>query len=142
MPHVTLTQRSQYILFYSKRNAPPEDAIFECIGHLAEAVGPNLTKLLHDTLSYMFAFGLGKALVDSLARIVQHIPPLLRTIQGMFPKDCPYNCYQLAVIERLLDLLSVTLTGQEYRPLGAPLQFTRQNSIPLPRDVYYIYLLV
>lgn len=47
------------------------------------AVGPNLTKLLHDTLGYMFAFGLSKALVESLTRIVEHIPPLLRTIQGM-----------------------------------------------------------
>lgn len=49
---------------------------------LASAVGPNLTKLLHDQLDLMFAYGLSEPLRQALTAIVRHIPPLLKTIQG------------------------------------------------------------
>lgn len=49
---------------------------------LAEAVGPNLTKLLHDQLDLMFACGLSEPLVQALTFIARDIGPLLKTIQG------------------------------------------------------------
>jgi FKBP12-rapamycin complex-associated protein len=51
----------------------------------------------------MFPWGLSEALYHALEMIASHIPPLLRSIQ-----------------ERLLDLLSMILAGQPFRPLGAP----------------------
>ena len=50
---------------------------------LASAVGPNLTKLLHDQLDPMLACGLSEPLVQALAAIAKYIAPLLKTIQGM-----------------------------------------------------------
>jgi len=50
---------------------------------LASAVGPNLTKLLHDQLDLMFACGLSEPLRTALTAIGRHIPPLLKTIQGV-----------------------------------------------------------
>jgi len=49
---------------------------------LASAVGPNLTKLLHDQLDLMLACGLSEPLVQALVAIAKFIPPLLKTIQG------------------------------------------------------------
>jgi len=49
---------------------------------LAAAVGPNLTKLLHDQLDLMLACGLSEPLVQALTAIARYIPPLLKTIQG------------------------------------------------------------
>ena len=51
---------------------------------LASAVGPNLTKLLHDQLDLMLACGLSESLRQALTAIAKHIPPLLRPIQGTF----------------------------------------------------------
>jgi serine/threonine-protein kinase mTOR len=58
--------------------------MFQCVGMLATAVGPNLTKLLHDQLDLMFACGLSEPLHHALKEIAKNIPPLLKTIQGMF----------------------------------------------------------
>ena len=66
-----------------KKNAPSEEPIFQCVGQLAAAVGPNLTKLLHDQLDLMLACGLTGPLVSALTAIAKHIPPLLKTLQGM-----------------------------------------------------------
>ncbi|KAJ2934856.1 hypothetical protein H1R20_g2275, partial [Candolleomyces eurysporus] len=86
-----------------RKNTPSEEPIFQCIGMLAGAVGPNLTKLLHDQLELMIACGLSEPLCQALSDIAKYIPPLLKTIQ-----------------DRLLDLLSMLLSGQSYKPLGAP----------------------
>ena len=51
---------------------------------LASAVGPNLTKLLHDQLDLMFAYGLSESLREALVAIARYIPPLLKTIQGLY----------------------------------------------------------
>jgi len=56
--------------------------MFQCVGMLAAAVGPNLTKLLHDQLDLMFACGLSAPLHHALIEIAKNIPPLLKTIQG------------------------------------------------------------
>ena len=69
-------------VYHSKKNAPSEEPIFQCIGMLASSVGPNLTKLLHDQLDLMFSCGLSEPLRSALVSIARHIPPLLRTIQG------------------------------------------------------------
>ncbi|PFH51827.1 hypothetical protein AMATHDRAFT_58344 [Amanita thiersii Skay4041] len=98
-----------------RRNSPSEEPIFQCIGMLAAAVGPNLTKLLHDQLDFMLACGLSEPLRQALVAIAKHIPPLLKTIQ-----------------DRLLDLLSITLSGQPYKSLGAPPNLNRSN---ISRDI-------
>ena len=59
--------------------------MFQCVGMLAAAVGPNLTKLLHDQLDLMFACGLSEPLHHALIEIAKNIPPLLKTIQGKSP---------------------------------------------------------
>lgn len=86
-----------------KKNAPPEGPIFLCVGNLATAVGPHLTRYMHDLLDLMFSCGLSIPLVTALDGIVKAIPPLMKVVQ-----------------DRLLDMLSMTLIGQPYRPLGAP----------------------
>ncbi|KAF9647181.1 atypical/PIKK/FRAP protein kinase [Thelephora ganbajun] len=98
-------------------NAPSEEPMFQCVGMLASAVGPNLTKLLHDQLDLMFACGLSEPLRQALTAIARHIPPLLKTIQ-----------------DRLLDLLSVLLSGQPYKPLGAPASIVRADNSSASRD--------
>lgn len=65
-----------------KKNAPPEDPIFQCIGMLARAFGPILTKHMHDLLDLMFASGLGEPLREALMVTAESIKPLQRTIQG------------------------------------------------------------
>ncbi|KXN92422.1 Phosphatidylinositol 3-kinase tor2 [Leucoagaricus sp. SymC.cos] len=67
-----------------RKNAPSEEPLFQCIGMLAAAVGPNLTKLLHDQLDLMMGCGLSEPLQKALVIIAKHIPPLLKTIQGAF----------------------------------------------------------
>jgi len=100
-----------------KKNAPSEEPMFQCIGMLASAVGPNLTKLLHDQLDLMFACGLSEPLRQALIAIARHIPPLLKTIQ-----------------DRLLDLLSLILSGQSYKPLGVPPSLVRGDSSNMSRE--------
>lgn len=85
---------------------------------LASAVGPNLTKLLHDQLDLFFACGLSEPLRQALVAIARNIPPLLKTIQ-----------------DRLLDLLSTILIGQSYRVIGAPPSLVRGDVTAHPRDL-------
>lgn len=66
-----------------KKGAPSLEPIFQCVGMLASAVGPNLTKLLHDQLKLMFECELSEPLHQALVAIAKYIPPLLRTIQGL-----------------------------------------------------------
>ncbi|KAI1796782.1 atypical/PIKK/FRAP protein kinase [Ganoderma leucocontextum] len=106
MMHVKMGLQSR-----GKKNALSEEPIFQCVGMLAQAVGPNLTKLLHDQLDLMFGCGLSEPLRQALVAIATHIPPLLKTIQ-----------------DRLLDLLSLVLSGHSYRPLGAPQSLLRGDS--------------
>ncbi|KAF8817420.1 phosphatidylinositol 3-kinase [Phlegmacium glaucopus] len=101
-----------------RKNSPSEEPIFQCIGQLAAAVGPNLTKLLHDQLDLMLACGLSGPLVSALTAIAKHIPPLLKTLQ-----------------DRLLDLLSNILSGQPYKPLGAPPNLGRNDVNGTNRDL-------
>lgn len=49
---------------------------------LAAAVGPNLTKLLHEQLDLIFAHDFNEHVRSSLAACAVSIPPLLNSIQG------------------------------------------------------------
>ncbi|XP_006461841.1 hypothetical protein AGABI2DRAFT_151460 [Agaricus bisporus var. bisporus H97] len=75
-----------------RKNAPNEEPLFQCMGMLAAAVGPNLTKLLHDQLDLMMSCGLSEPLKNALAIIAKHIPPLLKTIQGHVLNEFVRNC--------------------------------------------------
>ncbi|EIN09563.1 FAT-domain-containing protein [Punctularia strigosozonata HHB-11173 SS5] len=112
-----MAQIKSGLLLRGKKNAPAEEPMFQCIGMLAAAVGPNLTKLLHDQLDLMFACGLSEPLRQALVAIARHIQPLLKTIQ-----------------ERLLDMLSLILSGQPYKPLGAPSSFVRGEISSLVKE--------
>jgi len=101
---------------------------------LAAAVGPNLTKLLHDQLDLMLACGLSEPLQHALVAIARYIPPLLKTIQGQAPsRHAPSICsFRL---DRLLDLLSHILSGQPYKALGAPPSIGRTDMAVMTRDI-------
>lgn len=65
-----------------KKGAPFEAPIFQCLAMLTTAVGPMLSRQMHDILDLMFPWGLSDALYHALEVIASHIPPLHRTIQG------------------------------------------------------------
>lgn len=72
---------------YRRKGAPSEDSIFQCIGMLAQSVGPALTKHMHELLDLMFAYGLSPSLHAALQQLGRDIPPLLPDIQGeMIPR--------------------------------------------------------
>jgi FKBP12-rapamycin complex-associated protein len=77
---------------------------------LAAAVGPNLTRLLHDQLDLIFTNEFNEHVCNALAAIAKSIQPVLRSIQ-----------------DRLLEKLSMILSGQPYKPLGAPLPAIRRE---------------
>ena len=62
--------------------APSEAPIFQCLAMLTKAVGPMLTRQMHEVLDLMFPWGMSEALYNALQVIAEDIPPLLRTIQG------------------------------------------------------------
>lgn len=111
--------------------------MFQCVGMLAAAVGPNLTKLLHDQLDLMFAYGLSEPLRQALVAIATHIPPLLKTIQGTHdwaPSNVKLALNSVGELDRLLDTLSYILSGQPYRPLGGPPSLLRGDSGTAKKD--------
>lgn len=65
-----------------KKNAPDQGPIFQCLAMLTTAVGPYLTRQMHDVLELMLPWGLSDPLYHALEVISTQIPPLLRTIQG------------------------------------------------------------
>ncbi|KAI7861526.1 armadillo-type protein [Spinellus fusiger] len=80
-----------------------ETATFTCISMLATAVGQVLTKYVYDMLDLMFNCGLSESLVSALSNIADRIHPLSGVIQA-----------------RLLNVISITLSGQPYKQPGAP----------------------
>lgn len=101
---------------------------------LAAAVGPNLTKLLHDQLDHMLACGLSEPLRQALVAIARYIPPLLKTVQGEAPIQLPFSLFSY-YSDRLLDLLSNILSGQPYKALGAPPSLGRPDVVATTRDL-------
>lgn len=93
-----------------------EAPIFQCISMLAIAVGQSLTKYLHELLDMMFCCGLSEPLRQALMDLTRHIPSFLPIIQ-----------------ERLLNLLSMILSGKPFKALGSPVTHhsIQSNSIPI-----------
>ena len=70
---------------------------------LSVAVGQTLSKYMEALLDPMFACGLSASLTQALVEMAHHIPPIKPKIQ-----------------EKLLDLLSLVLSGRPFKPLGCP----------------------
>ena len=79
---------------------------------LAKAVGPALTKYMHELLDHMFASGLTQTLHNTLVDLTGRIPPLLPNIQGFFIFEDYFIIF--AFLERLLHLLYSILCSQSY----------------------------
>lgn len=89
-----------------------EPAIFDCIGKLSIAVGPALTKhLQRDILDMMFSnCSLSKPMRDVLQTLITNIPSLTPTIN-----------------KKLLNLLSLVLSGETFQPPGSPYGLLKIN---------------
>ena len=85
-----------------------EGPVFQCISMLSIAVGMALTKYMEALLDPIFACGLSEDLTQALVDMAHYIHPIKNQIQ-----------------EKLLDLLSLVLSGRPFRPLGCP-----ENKIP------------
>ena len=70
---------------------------------LSAAVGMALTKYMEALLDPMFACGLSISLKEALIDMAHYIHPIKPQIQ-----------------EKLLDLLSLVLSGRPFKPLGCP----------------------
>lgn len=75
----------EHLKMRGRKNAPVEAPIFQCLAMLTTAVGPMLSRQMHDILDLMFPWGLTDALYHALQTIADQIPPLHRTIQGETP---------------------------------------------------------
>ncbi|KAK8146497.1 phosphatidylinositol kinase- protein kinase tor1 [Beauveria asiatica] len=89
------------------------DPVFDCISRLAVAVGQTLSKYMEALLDPIFACELTPKLTQALVDMAFYIPPVKPIIQ-----------------ERLLDMLSVVLCGEPFKPLGAP-QPNTLSSVPV-----------
>ncbi|KAI0395542.1 TOR kinase [Xylariaceae sp. FL0594] len=93
------------------------DPVFDCISHLASAVGQTLSKYMEALLDPIFACELTSKLTQALVDMAFYIPPVKATIQ-----------------ERLLDMLSRVLCGEPFKPLGAPTPNTLSAVPIIPKD--------
>ncbi len=87
-----------------------------CTSMLARAVRSALQKYMAELLDLMFAGGLNQILTDALADLAQYIPEIGQEIRG-----------------RLLDLLSLTLSGKPYNyPDTSSTRFRKRPVIAQP----------
>ncbi|KAI9896683.1 hypothetical protein N3K66_008855 [Trichothecium roseum] len=93
------------------------DPVFDCISRLAVAVGQTLSKYMEALLDPIFACDLTPKLTQALVDMAFYIPPVKPTIQ-----------------ERLLDMLSVVLCGEQFKPLGAPQPNTLTTISTIAKD--------
>ena len=75
---------------------------------LSIAVGQTLTKYMEALMDPMFTCGLSDSLTQALVDMAHYIQPIRPVIQ-----------------EKLLDLLSLVLSGRPFKPLGCP-----ENRLP------------
>ena len=104
-------------LSVQSRKKEPVDPVFDCISRLAVAVGQTLSKYMEALLDPIFACDLTPKLTQALVDMAFYIPPVKPIIQ-----------------ERLLDMLSVVLCGEPFKPLGAPQQNTLATVAAIPKD--------
>ena len=95
-----------------KVRSTQEEPIFQCISMLATAVGQVLLKHVHELLDLLFNCGLSEHLRKALDDLANYIPPLLPTIQ-----------------ERLLNMLSIILSGHSFTAPGSPHRKTLTNGV-------------
>lgn len=109
---------------YTASRKETEPAIFDCISKLSIAVGPALTKhLQRDILDMMFAnCSLSKHMQDVLQVLIENIPTLTNLIN-----------------EKLLNLLSLVLSGKGFQPPGSPFGTIKVNA-SLARDCRLIMI--
>lgn len=109
---------------YRTSRKDTEPAIFDCIGKLSIAVGPALTKhLQRDILDMMFTnCSLSKHMQDVLETLICNIPTLTFTVNS-----------------KLLNLLSLVLSGKGFQPPGSPYGTVRMNEL-LARDYRLIMI--
>lgn len=109
---------------YRASRKDTEPAIFDCIGKLSIAVGPALTKhLQRDILDMMFSnCSLSKHMQDVLQTLITNIPSLTETIN-----------------KKLLNLLSLVLSGKTFQPPGSPYGSIKINE-SLARDYRLIMI--
>src|SRR6266498_1741620 len=98
-------------LSLKSRRSGSIDPVFDCISRLAVAVGQTLSKYMEALLDPIFACELTPKLTQALVDMAFYIPPVTSIIQ-----------------ERLLDMLSMVLCGEPFKPLGAP----HPNTISAP----------
>lgn len=106
--------------FSRKRADTEEGPVFQCISMLSIAVGVALTKYMDALLDPMFACGLSQSLTQALVDMAHYVHPVKPQIQ-----------------EKLLDLLSLVLSGHSFKPLGCP----RDRIPPIPafaRDFNFV----
>jgi serine/threonine-protein kinase mTOR len=84
----------------------------QCVSLLAQALGPALQPHMGDILGLMFETGLSVTLTQCLTELVKHVPSYLPVIQ-----------------DRLLDLLSLVLSGKPYYHPGTPASFRKKKVI-------------
>ena len=80
---LTLQNIKEGLSVKGKMRSQIESPIFQCISSLAIAVGPALTKYMHETLDFMFHGGISSSLIRALFDLSLHIPPLASSIRGM-----------------------------------------------------------
>ncbi|CAH2355370.1 serine/threonine-protein kinase Tor2p [[Candida] railenensis] len=109
---------------YKSSRKETEPAIFDCIGKLSIAVGPALTKhLQRDILDMMFSnCSLSHHMQNVLQTLIINIPTLTALINM-----------------KLLNLLSLVLSGKVFQPPGSPYGSIRMN-IPLAKDYRLIMI--
>lgn len=104
-------------LSISSRKRGSVDPVFDCISRLAVAVGQTLSKYMEALLDPIFACELTPKLTQALVDIAFYIPSVKATIQ-----------------DRLLDMLSIVLCGEPFKPLGAPQPNTLASLPIVTRD--------
>ncbi len=90
-------------LSVNARKRASVDPVFDCISRLAVAVGQTLTKYMEALLDPIFACDMTPKLTQALVDIAFYVPAVRLTIQ-----------------ERLLNMISIVLSGEPFRQLGAP----------------------
>ncbi|KAJ3212943.1 phosphatidylinositol kinase- protein kinase tor1 [Entophlyctis luteolus] len=100
-----------------------DSVVFQSVGNVAKAVGPVLTRFVHDVLDVLFALGLTESLCRLLSDLCLFVPPLKAVLQ-----------------DRLLDLLSLVLCGEKYEHLALVKKLPRDFFIVESRDSELIIL--
>lgn len=104
-------------LSLKSRRSGSVDPVFDCISRLAVAVGQTLSKYMEALLDPIFACELTPKLTQALVDMAFYIPPVTSIIQ-----------------ERLLDMLSMVLCGEPFKPLGAPTPNSIAAAPVVPKD--------